>query len=111
MPYLRPIVKYASAVLSFAMGVVAWGSPTLTVASPRAGAVGAPTYFDATASTSTCAFGISAVRIYSEPGVVAFTTNSPHLETFLNLKPASYNIIIQAWDQCGGVANFPSQSP
>jgi 6-phosphogluconolactonase (cycloisomerase 2 family) len=107
MRYLRSILKYASAVLSLALGVVAWGSPTLTVASPRTGAVGAPIYFDATASTSTCAFGISAVRIYSAPGVVAFTTNSPHLETFLNLKPASYNIIIRAWDNCGGVAKFP----
>jgi len=69
--------------------------------------VGTPTFFDATASTSSCVTGISAVRIYTAPGLSAFTTKSPHLETFLNLKPATYNIVIQAWDNCGGVSKFP----
>jgi DNA-binding beta-propeller fold protein YncE len=107
MLYLRFFVKYAFAIIILALGVVAWASPTITVASPRAGTVGSPTYFDATASTSSCAGGISAVRIYTAPGVAAFTTNSPHLETFLKLSPATYNIVIQAWDNCGGVSKFP----
>ena len=47
------------------------------------------------------------MRIYTAPGVSAFTTNSPHLETFLNLKPGTYNTAIQAWDNCGGVSRFP----
>src|SRR5947208_16928482 len=89
MWYLRRVVRGASAMLFLALGVAAWASPTITVASPRAGTVGAPTFFDATASTSSCSAGISAVRVYTAPGVSAFTTNSPHLETFLKLKPAT----------------------
>src|SRR5579863_5137278 len=38
---------------------------------------------------------------------MAFTTSSPHLETFLNLKPGTYNTVIQAWDNCGGVNKVP----
>ena len=47
--------------------------------------VGSPVYFDATASTTTCASGISAIRIYAAPSVDAFTTESFHLETFVTL--------------------------
>jgi 6-phosphogluconolactonase (cycloisomerase 2 family) len=36
-----------------------------------------------------------------------FTTKSPHLETFLKLKPGNYNVVIQAWDNCGGIGKFP----
>jgi 6-phosphogluconolactonase (cycloisomerase 2 family) len=91
----------------FTFSWAAWAAPTITVASPKAGTIGTPTYFDATASTSTCAAGISAVRIYTAPGVAAFITNSPHLETFLKLKPGTYNTVIQAWDNCGATSKFP----
>jgi len=47
------------------------------------------------------------MRIYTAPGVHPFTAKSPHLETFLNLKPGKYSIVIQAWDNCGGIAKFP----
>jgi DNA-binding beta-propeller fold protein YncE len=107
MRYSLPIPKVVSIIFILASTVCAWAAPTITVASPRAGTVGTPTYFDATASTASCAGGISAVRIYTAPGVSAFTTNSPHLETFLNLKPGTYNTVIQAWDNCGGVSKFP----
>jgi 6-phosphogluconolactonase (cycloisomerase 2 family) len=107
MRYLLPILKSASTIFLLAFGVCAWAAPTITVASPRAGTVGTPTFFDATASTASCPAGISAVRIYTAPGVAAFTTNSPHVETFLNLKPGTYNTVIQAWDNCGGVSKLP----
>jgi len=105
--HLRNISKFAVLISVLAMGIAAWAAPTITVASPKAGTVGTPTYFDATASTSSCAGGIANVRIYSAPGVVAFSTNSPHVETFLNLKPGTYNTVIQAFDNCGGVSKFP----
>jgi 6-phosphogluconolactonase (cycloisomerase 2 family) len=104
---LASYIKCALSTILLTLSIAAWASPTITVASPKAGTVGAPTYFDATASTSTCAAGISAVRIYTAPGVAAFTTNSPHLETFLKLKPGSYNTVIQAWDNCGASSKFP----
>src|SRR5579884_1003215 len=85
-----------------------WAAPTITVASPASGTnAGSPVYFDATASTPSCAKGIAAIRIYSAPGVNAFTTDSFHLETFLSLKPGTYNTVIQAWDNCGGVSKVP----
>ncbi len=101
---LTPFVL-ALMVVIMGSGRMAWAAaPTITVASPANNAtVGAPTYFDATASTTTCAGGISAVRIYSAPGVNAFTTDSFHVEAFLSLKPGTYNTVIQAWDNCGGV--------
>jgi hypothetical protein len=47
------------------------------------------------------------MRIYTAPGVSAFTVNGAHLETFINLKPGHYNTVVQAWDNCGGVAKIP----
>jgi 6-phosphogluconolactonase (cycloisomerase 2 family) len=105
--YCASNIKCAFTSILLLSSFAAWASPTITVASPKAGTVGTPTYFDATASTSTCAAGISAVRIYTAPGVAAFTTNSPHLETFLKLKPGTYNTVIQAWDNCGTTNRFP----
>ena len=103
----NPAPMYVAFTFSILMNCMAWASPTITVASPANNAtVGAPTYFDATASTTTCASGISAMRIYSAPGVNAFTTSSFHLETFLNLAPGTYNTTIQAWDNCGGVSKI-----
>jgi DNA-binding beta-propeller fold protein YncE len=89
----------------FISSLVFAATPTISVASPGNNAtVGSPVYFDASASTSTCASGISAIRVYSSSGVNAFTTDSFHLETFLTLKPGTYNTVIQAWDNCGGVS-------
>lgn len=98
-------LKYLAFSLVLATSSVVWGAvPVLTVASPaNNGSVGSPVYFDATASTSTCAAGISAIRIYSAPGVSAFTTEGFHLETFVTLKPGTYNTVIQVWDNCGNV--------
>jgi 6-phosphogluconolactonase (cycloisomerase 2 family) len=92
-------------VLTF--GFTAWASPAITVDSPKPGTVSNPTFFDATATTATCNAGIAAIRIYTAPMVHPFTTNSPHLETFLNLQPGNYNIVVQAWDNCGGISKVP----
>jgi DNA-binding beta-propeller fold protein YncE len=107
MLYLPVALGRALSIVVLSFGVAAWASPSITVASPRAGSVGTPTFFDATASTSTCGAGIAAMRIYTAPGVHPFTTKSPHLETFLNLQPGSYNVVVQAWDNCGGISKVP----
>jgi Lactonase, 7-bladed beta-propeller len=104
----------SSAVLKclFSLILLLWSaltfaaSPRITVASPIAGTTGTPTFFDATATT-TCQSGIAAMRIYTAPGVHPFTTKSPHLETFLHLKPGPHNVVVQAWDNCGGIAKVP----
>ncbi len=47
------------------------------------------------------------MRIYSAPGVIADTVSGAHIETFIQLKAGSYNAVVQAWDNCGGVAKAP----
>jgi hypothetical protein len=43
------------------------------------------------------------MRIYSAPGVNAFTTSGAHIEHFITVVPGSYSTVVQAWDNCGGV--------
>lgn len=81
-----------------------FAAPTITVVSPKlGGTAGSPVYYEAYAS-STCANGISAMRIYSAPSVPVFTTSGSHIEAFINLNPGSYATVINAWDNCGGVS-------
>ena len=77
--------------------------PKVTVMSPVVGSdSGSPVFYEAYA-TSTCANGITAMRIYSAPGVAAYTTYGQHIETFITLAPGTYNTVVQAWDNCGNV--------
>ena len=43
------------------------------------------------------------MRIYSAPGVNAFTVYGAHIETFIPLTAGSHSTVVQAWDNCGGV--------
>jgi 6-phosphogluconolactonase (cycloisomerase 2 family) len=91
-------------VAFFLLSGLLFAAPTITVVSPKTGSSGgSPVYYEAYAS-STCANGISAMRIYSAPSVAAYTTDGSHIETFLTLSPGSYSTVINAWDNCGGVA-------
>ncbi len=77
---------------------------TPTVSVPAA----SPIHFVASASAvSTCTKGIASIRIYSAPGVNAYTVNSSSLDTFLSLPSGIYSSTIQAWDKCGGVYKTP----
>lgn len=81
-------------------------TPVVTVTSPAPGAkVTSPVNYVATASSSGCAKGIAAIRIYPSPGFNGFTTNSASLNANIDFQPAStqYNTVVQAWDNCGGV--------
>lgn len=87
--------------VSFSGGVTVY---TPTVNAP----VGSPIHFVASASAaSTCTKGIASIRIYSAPGVKAYTVNSNGLDTFLSLPSGTYSSTIQAWDKCGGVYKTP----
>jgi hypothetical protein len=91
-------------VAFFLLSGLLFAAPTITVVSPKTGSSGgSPVYYEAYAS-STCAKGISAMRIYSAPSVAAYTTDGSHIETFLTLSPGSYSTVINAWDNCGAVA-------
>ncbi|MCU1296707.1 MAG: hypothetical protein JWO91_985 [Acidobacteriaceae bacterium] len=86
------------------LALTAQAAPTVVVFSPGTGSFGAPVFYEAYATSSSCKSGIAAMRIYTAPGVNAYTTNGAHIETFINLKPGRYNTVVQAWDNCGGVA-------
>jgi major membrane immunogen (membrane-anchored lipoprotein) len=60
----------------------------------------------ATAST-TCAHGVSAMGIYTAPGVLAYTVGGAALNTELTLSPGTYDTVVQEWDNCGGATKTP----
>ncbi len=71
------------------------------------GAVTSPVHFVASAIAPTCSKGISAMRIYTAPGVAAYTVSAASLDAYLKMIPGTYNIVVQAWDNCGGVYKTP----
>jgi hypothetical protein len=90
------------------LSVSAGASPTVTVVAPKAGAsAGSPVFYEAFATSATCANGIAAMRIYTANGVSAYTVKEAHLQTFIKLAPGTYNTVVQAWDNCGGVGKTP----
>jgi 6-phosphogluconolactonase len=83
-------------------------TPVVTVSSPTSGSQdSSPVTFAATASSSQCSKGIAAMRIYTVPGVSAYTVDASTLNTQLTLSPGTYNTVVQAWDNCGGVGKTP----
>jgi hypothetical protein len=87
------------------VAIAASASPTIVIISPRSGASsGSPVLYEAYATSASCAGGISAMRIYTAPGVNAFTTSGAHIEHFIALTPGSYSTVVLAWDNCGGVS-------
>jgi uncharacterized repeat protein (TIGR02543 family) len=102
--YLRklgvvPALSAAVLLSSFALGA------TVTVSTPSTGAtVVSPVQFTATASSPTCAKGVSAMGIYTASGVLAYQVNGASLNTALTLSPGTYNTDVQEWDNCGASA-------
>ena len=81
-----------------------FAAPTVTILSPKSSSnSGSPVFYEAYATSSSCASGISAMRIYTAPGVSAYTVDGAHIETFVPLTAGSYSTVVQAWDNCGGV--------
>ena len=79
-------------------------TPVVTITSPtNKSTVSSPTHFVATATSSGCSKGISAIRIYSAPGVSAYTVSGGNLNGYISLANGTYNAVVQAWDNCGGV--------
>jgi 6-phosphogluconolactonase (cycloisomerase 2 family) len=92
--------------LLFANGLLFATTPVITVTSPKNNSTStSPVQFKATATSSKCAQGISAVRVYSAPGVSAYTVGGGKLNAYLNLNAGTYNTTIVAWDNCGGTAS------
>jgi polyvinyl alcohol dehydrogenase (cytochrome) len=88
----------------YAFSPSASGTPVVTVTSPANNSqVTSPVHYVASAASPQCAKGISAMRIYTAPGVSAYSVDSNQLNTSITLSPGSYHTVVQAWDQCNGV--------
>jgi 6-phosphogluconolactonase (cycloisomerase 2 family) len=109
-PTQRILVRSILAFLTVSLPLIpqaAFAVPTINLISPKGGSSsGSPVFYEATATT-TCAKGISSMTVYSAPGVVADTVPGAHIEDFLKLNPGSYSTVVQADDNCGGVAKTP----
>ncbi len=79
-------------------------APAVTVSVPGNGAtVSSPVQFTASAASPNCAKGVASMRIYSAPGVSAYTVSGSSLNTAITLSPGTYNTVVQSWDNCGNV--------
>jgi 6-phosphogluconolactonase (cycloisomerase 2 family) len=98
-------IMLSSSMLLCSLAVFAT-TPTITVTSPENDSKStSPVQFEATASSPECTQGISAMRVYSAPGVIAYTVNADKLNVYLNLNPGTNDTTVVAYDNCGGTAS------
>ena len=74
----------------------------VTVSAPLNNSNVATTIQYVAAAATSCPQGVSAMGIYTAPGVLAYTVSGAKLNTLLNLSPGTYNTVVQEWDNCGG---------
>ena len=60
-----------------------------------------PVHFIAAASSPSCSAGISTISILSASGATLYSVGGATLDTFLPLRPGTYNNTVQALDKCG----------
>ena len=58
-------------------------------------------------ATSSCSKGVSAMGIYTAPGVLAYSVSGAKLNTSLTLGPGTYHTVVEEWDNCGQAATTP----
>ncbi|HLJ76088.1 MAG TPA: alkaline phosphatase family protein [Acidobacteriaceae bacterium] len=82
-----------------------YGSQTaVNVSTPAPNAtVTSPVTYQATATTSTCTAGVSAMGIYVNNNLV-YTVNGDSLNTQISLPTGQQYTVVEEWDQCGGAA-------
>ena len=74
----------------------------VTVNSPANGAsVGSSVHFVASASSPACSKGVSAIGIYTAPGVLAYVKNGTSLDTSVSMSGGTQYPVVQEWDNCG----------
>jgi hypothetical protein len=80
------------------------GQTGVTVTSPAANStVTSPVTYKATASTSTCAAGVSTMGIYVN-NTLTYVSNGATLSTQITLAPGAEHTVVEEWDHCGGAA-------
>lgn len=76
----------------------------VTVTSPTAGTtVTSPVHYVASATTATCAGGVSSMGIYVN-NKLTYTTSGASLNTYVTLANGPEHTVVEEWDYCGGAA-------
>jgi len=87
--------------------IVKGNAPEVQVMAPSNNAtVANQVQYVATASTP-CPAGVSAMGIYTAPGVLAHVSPGASLNKILTLNAGTYSTVVQEWDNCGGSAATP----
>jgi hypothetical protein len=86
---------------------VSAGAPEVQVSAPANNATVATQVQYVASATTSCPKGVSAMGVYTSPGVLAFQSQGASLNTLLTLNPGTYHSVVQEWDGCGGSAYTP----
>jgi hypothetical protein len=77
----------------------------VTISSPGNGsAVGSSVNVVASATSSSCSSGVGSMGIYPASSWLVYTSNGSKLNTSISLNPGTYNLVVVAWDNCGGAS-------
>src|SRR5580698_4312556 len=95
------------AVCSATLASASVASGSVSVSAPSNGSNVSTTVQYVATATSSCSKGVSAMGIYTAPGVLAYTVQGNRLNTELNLSPGTYNTVVQEWDNCGNASKTP----
>src|SRR5690348_1632780 len=80
----------------------------VTVSAPANNSTVATTVQYVANATTSCSKGVSAMGIYTAPGVLAYTANGASVNTVLSLNAnTTYKTVVQEWDNCGGSSSTP----
>lgn len=95
-------MRFLALLTTLSLATYASAAATVNVSAPKNNStVTTQVQYVATATTS-CSSGVSAMGIYTAPGVLVFTTPGASLNTVITLNPGVYNTVVQEWDNCGG---------
>lgn len=99
--------KFALVALLVALCSGTVASASVSVSAPANGSTVSTTVQYVATATTSCAAGVSAVGIYTAPGVLAYSTSGSSLNTELSLSPGTYQTVVEEWDNCGGAGTTP----
>ena len=96
------ILRYTILLItSFALPALA----TVTVTSPTPGStVTSPVNFVASATTNTCAAGVSSMGIFFNNKLTYFAKGANQINTQLSLSAGAQRAVVEEWDHCGGAS-------
>ena len=97
----------ASTPVTIQVGGSNGGNGQVVVTAPTANSTVSPTVQFVASATSPCSKGVSAMGIYTAPGVLAYKTQGASLNTTLTLSPGVYHTVVQEWDNCGESVGAP----